>query len=301
MTETNLPVSARRELESTGAVAAKIHGRLTHVLSTLEIPARPEIVEAILVELHADEPDFHRLEHQILMDVGLASGLVKTANSAAFGFKRKSANVQEALMVLGLLMVSYTVAGLALRNVLPEGRGLVGFWETSARIALLGAWLVGRLGVRDGVRAPDAHTYGLFRDCGIPVLLKANPGYEQTLAAASRERLRSFTDVEAAASHAADHAEVGAAMAHRWGLPEAQVVAICFHHSAGLLLDDEALAPPSRRLIAIGALAEHLQQLPGAPANHEWEKIGEAALAVLGISHDDVAKMRSDALHILEE
>ena len=39
----------------------------------------------------------------------------------------------------------------------------------------------------------DAYTYGLFRDCGIPILMKKFPGYVDVLKAANAETEKGFT------------------------------------------------------------------------------------------------------------
>lgn len=274
-----------------------IDEKLTAALARIEIPPRPAIVDQILGEMQRDEPDYHHLAHLIVSDVGIAAGLIKTANAPIFGYRSKAGTVREALTMLGLLMVSRTVAGLALRHALPEGHGLAGFWESSARVALLSAWLVRRLGVRDGVRVQDAHTYGLFRDCGIPVLMKTYANYSQTLAAACREPLRPFTEVEEG-FNLLNHALVGSTMARGWYLPESDCLAIAHHHLAESLDADGGLPPASRRLIAIGQLADRLQAAD-APADHEWDKLGARCLDTLGLAAADLAGLEAEAREAL--
>ena len=69
-----------------------------------------------------------------------------------------------------------------------------------------------------GVRADDAYTYGLFRDCGIVILLRRYPAYQGILAGANLDRDMPFTAVEQAALPT-DHTVVGCLLAQNWWLP----------------------------------------------------------------------------------
>lgn len=277
----------------------EIGDKLAAALSRIEIPPRPAILDAILAEMQCEEPSYDRLASLIVSDVGIAAGIVKTANSPLFGYRGKVSTVREALTVLGLLMVARTIAALALRRALPLGKNLEGFWDTSSRVAIVSAWLVRRLGTRDGVRIHDAHTYGLFRDCGIPVLMNTYANYAEALAAAAREPERSFIAVEED-FNLLNHALVGSTMARGWLLPEIDYIAIAHHHDAALLADPASLAAASRRLIAIAQLADWLQQDPDAPTDQEWSKLGPTCLAVLDVAPEALAEMRDEAQALLD-
>ncbi len=282
------------------AAGNEIDEKLSLALARIEIPPRPAILDRILAEMQGEEPDYHRLARLIVSDVGIAAGLIKTANSPLFGYRSKVSTVREALTVLGLLTVARTVAGLALRQVLPAGPGLADFWETSSRVALISAWLVRELGARDSVRAQDAHTYGLFRDCGVAVLTKTYENYAEALDAARADPLRSFTEVEED-FNLLHHALVGSTMARSWFLPESDWLAIAHHHQPEALDPESGLSVASRRLIAIGQLAERLQRLPGAPPDHEWHKLGGACLTLLGLDESDLPALEREALRVLAD
>jgi hypothetical protein len=160
-------------------------------LKDIGIPPRPAILQRISDEMLKDEPDFRRLANIIGADVSLAAGLIKTANSPFFGTRSRVRSVNEALVMLGLDVASRAVAGLILRKVFPASLHLERFWDASARIARLSGWLAKRVG-HNKLRQDDAYTFGLFRDCGIPVLLMRFPGYNKVLAAANAETDKSF-------------------------------------------------------------------------------------------------------------
>ena len=257
------------------------------------IPPCPVILERFMVEARQDEPDFKRLASVIGTDVGLSAGLIKTANSSYFGMRQRVRSVNEALVILGLKTASRAVAGLVLSKAFPNVANLERFWDASARIALLSGWLAQHLNI-PGLRAEDTYTFGLFRDCGIPVLLGRFPHYGNVLMTANGDVTRGFTEVEGV-ELPTNHAMVGCLLAQNWWLPEEICLAIRNHHDlAALESIDSKLPVLSRRLIAIAQLAEYIvQQQLGLSLTQEWTNLGAACLRILDMDETDL-----DALYI---
>ncbi|MBK6677804.1 MAG: HDOD domain-containing protein [Rhodocyclaceae bacterium] len=63
---------------------------LEQSLLDVGIPPRPLILERVGEEMRKEEPDFRHLGELISADVSLAAGLLKTANSAYFGFRSRA-------------------------------------------------------------------------------------------------------------------------------------------------------------------------------------------------------------------
>ena len=274
-----------------------VEAALGKTLESIEIPPRPAMLDKLAAEMQQDEPDFRRIANLILADVGLSASLIKTANSPAFGYRSKASTVRDALTMLGLINVLRTLSGLALRRAAPETPALKGFWETSTHMAHTCGWLVKQLGVESGVRSEDAYTYALFHDCGIPVLLKAMPGYEATYLAAVKDGSRAITTAESE-QHALNHALVGCAIAKTWYLPELIVHSILNHHEN---LSGGNLTPACRRLIAIGQLSETLIAGATGRTDHEWARLAEDCLTTLDIGPARVAELAPGVRKLLQE
>ncbi|HXU92541.1 MAG TPA: HDOD domain-containing protein [Gallionella sp.] len=259
------------------------------------IPPCPVILNRFMAEAGKDEPDFKRLESIISADVGISASLIKTANSPYFGMRQRVRSVSEALAVLGLNVSSRAIAGIVLRNSFPNVPNLERFWDASARIARLSGWLAQQFELR-GLRAEDAYTFGLFRDCGIPVLLRRFPGYEVTLTAANNEQLQSFTAIEEAALPT-NHAMVGCLLAQSWWLPEEICLAIRNHHDLAMIKSADSQLPLlSRRLVATAQLAEHIvQRQLGLSITQEWAKLGESCLDLLDVGESDLERLYAEA------
>jgi len=277
-----------------------IEAQLESTLRDIGIPPRPTILDRISFEMQKVEPNFTYLSNMISADVGLSASLIKITNSPFFGFRSRVRSVKEALMVLGLDVASRAIAGIVLRRAFPISPKLERFWDSSVRIARLSGWLAQRL-TNNNLRPDDAYTFGLFRDCGIPILLARFPGYYGILTEANHEANSSFTAIEDA-HLPTNHAVVGCLLAQSWWLPEETSLSIRHHHD-GSVLDAPSIPPTlnSRYQIAVAQLAEYLlQQQTGLSYTQEWLKLGPACLRLLNISEVDLKNLLAETIAVIE-
>ena len=276
---------------------------LEQTFKDIGIPARPAIIDRIAAEMIKVDPNFRQLGQIISGDLGLSASLMKTANSPFFGLNRQAHSPLEALMMLGLDVASQAIAGICLRNAYPPTRQTDILLRRSARIAALSGGLAASAGGKK-LRADQAYTYGLFRDCGIPVMLKRFPDYAAVLARANDDPLLPYTEVEhfGLPDFPIDHTLVGFLLAEDWWLPEEIAIAIRHHHELAALESDAADLPrASRHLIAIGQTAEHLlDELSGERHSNEWSKLGAACLEILGLSKNELVSLRAQGAELLK-
>lgn len=263
-------------------------------LINIRIPARPAVLFNVQREMRALEPDFFAIKEIISLDVAISASLVKVANSALFGRSHPVRSINDALQALGLNTVASVVSAIALRGSFSNVPNLERFWDSSARIAQLSGWLTNQLPFNGkNIKQEEAFTFGLFRDCGIPILLSMYSDYLDILKKANKEEDQSFTSIEQAELEL-DHSMIGAMLVKEWELPSEFRAAIEFHHELDALRmsTDLALPDASRRLIAVAQLAEFLfQSLTGLSGNCEWKKLGEICLSELGINHEVVNEL----------
>jgi len=274
-----------------GSATSEVDNFVERTILDLGIPPCPAILDRFMAEMSKDEPDYNRLADLICADVGISAGLIKTANSPFFSLRQRVRSGGEALVMLGLNTTSRAIAGIALRKSFPNTPNLERFWDSSARISYLSGWLAKHLEIR-GLRTVDAHTFGLFCDCGIPVLLGRFKNYEAVLDMANRDSARNFTDVEEE-EISANHAMVGELLARSWGLPEEICLAISNHHDLAQLETAAAQLPLlSKRLIATAQLAEYLMQRQlGISLSREWQRLGSACLRLLDLAEEQLEEL----------
>jgi HD-like signal output (HDOD) protein len=274
-----------------------VESLLEQTMLDIGIPPRPRILDSITEETRKPEPDYNRLASLINADVSLSAGLIKIANSPYFGMRQRVRSVNEALMVLGLNVASRAIAGIVLRQALPISPRMERFWDASARVARLSGWLAQQLRVA-GLQPEDAYTFGLFRDCGIPILLTRFPNYDEVLGVANHNARHSFTTVEETVLPT-NHAMVGCLLAQSWWLPDELCQAIRNHHDLAKLESAEPQLLVSNRLSAVAQFAEHLvQQHLGLSQTQEWTKLGPACLRLLDLEEQQLAELYSESLPV---
>ena len=271
-------MTARRD-----TVPTSVDGVLEKSIHDIDIPPRPLVIDQISAEMRREMPDLRNVAQLISRDVSLAAGLIKTANSPYFGFATRARSVYEALAMLGLGVTSRAIAAISLRGAFPNSAHYERFWHASAEIAALSGWLSQQI-ISPRIRADDAYTFGLFRDCGIVILLRRFPEYQGILEKANHDADNPFTDSEQAALPT-DHTVVGCLLAQNWWLPDDICQAIRHHHRLNTLDEQTIQLPlPSRRLIAVAQTAEYLvQQITGGSRTEEWKKMGPSCLHLLGL------------------
>ena len=203
-----------------------IETRMKIEIRDIGIPPRPTILAQIEAETAKDEPDFIFLAKLLGKDVEVLRIFGEIKNifdpKNIFNPGKKVPTIQEALLVLGLKLVMKTVAGLALQQAFKHVPNMERFWDASAMTAEVSACLAKEIGRRIGIRPEDAHTFALFRDCGIPMLMIPFPEYRAALNRANGEAVLPFTEIEDQ-TIGLNHADLGAQLAEDWFLSRGHV------------------------------------------------------------------------------
>ena len=270
------------------------------ILRSINIPPCPEVVVTIMEEMRQDDVDFNKLTRLISGDVGLAASMLKTANSPYFALRNKATSVQQAVSVLGLKNLLQIVRGSALKNAM-GGSGelhMERFWDRSNYTAVAASQIASHL---HGISRDEAYTYGLFHDCGIPILMQKFPDYKEKLATANKsaEQIITIEDQH----YSTNHSIVGNMLARNWGLPEHISTAIRVHHDPSLFTDGGGCnSPQVCTLVAIQLISEHIvASFLQRPDDAEWFLSGQAALDFLGIAQNELNDIMEDVLAELEE
>lgn len=267
--------------------------KLDALVKSIGIPPRPSLLADVQHEMAGDDPDPRKIAQLVAKDVAMSASLLKTANSPFFGLKRKAETVEQAASFLGLTQCSSLLMGLiARRAIKAEGADLTRFWDVSTKRSLAMARMAKSLRVCPG---DVAHTFGLFCDIGIPMLMSRFPDYASTLKLANESEDMSFTEIEDS-RHGANHTTIGGILARSWGLSAEVTQAIRLHHNYEVMLEHSTPHNVSA-LIALSLVAEKAIQAYQGLNNHvEWDKGGQIACETLELSEDEVADW-CDELH----
>lgn len=261
------------------------HARTRGPLQQIVVPPCPDLLVRLQAALAGAEPDLAEVARIAASDVAMSAMLIRQANSPLFAAGQPAQTIGQAMNRLGLdhtaAVLRHYLASHAIRA---DARALTRFWERSGGRALALAHIAGRL---PGLSVDLSHTYGLFLDVGLPVLLQSVRGYAGTLVEAQARIDRPFVATENA-NHRTDHAVVGALVARTWRLAPPVMAAIRLHHDMTALASDGVEAEV-RTLVAAGLVAEQLArrhaQLAPEP---DWRDHGAAALAWLCVSDEEL-------------
>lgn len=256
---------------------------LASMLQGIDIPPCPAVLLELDAELKKEDCDQREIARLISRDVALSGHVMQIAQSPLFSSGQKLGSLIQALNVLGNRQIFNLVVFHLLKTAMAGGADVAmeRFWESSGQIARVSSELARRLRC---VRPDVAYTFGLFHDCGIPLLIKRFANTKQVLAQANMADELSFTEVEE--QHlGTNHAVVGYFLARRWRLPEAVVEAILLHHDYRVLSHASPVAQDVKAMIAVSVLAEHIVRLHAqGNGEHEWAKAAPAACELFGLS-----------------
>lgn len=186
------------------------------------LPALPQAVLALQSTLSDEAASIDRCAAQIRQDPALAGRLLRLANSAFYGVPGRVASLDDAVRLIGLRSLRLLAMTAAVSLQFPPPREdvlpLAPFW----RHALATAFLAQELAAGAGRPPEAAYVGGLLHDIGRLALAVAQP--ERALGA--------FGTPEHERAHLGfDHAELGAAIARHWRLPDDVVTMIGNHHA----------------------------------------------------------------------
>jgi HD-like signal output (HDOD) protein len=264
------------------------------------IPPCPPLLADLVQETTQPHPDIGWAVRLVERDAELADALLAAINAPLGGVRHRIASVQAAVTFGGLRYCANFVASVMLRRALatPRSAQLDGFWEQAAERALVIAYLARELAVAD---FDEARTFGLFRDCGIALMMRDHADYAQWRAAAKAQRPHDIADQERA-RYGIDHALLGALLAKSWCLPKDLWLPVSLHHlRAGPAQTGGARTDPVARLIAVSVLADCMvgAHRAGGPSGFLDEE-QRFALGVLDLRAQDIAALRSDVELLLE-
>ncbi len=166
----------------------------------------------------------------IAADPSFSALLLRTVNSARDGAARWVSSVERAVLMVGLNKVRALALSLALPSMRPQSRDNPAAREHS-RSSISGAIIARELAVRRGYPTPDDDLHAaLLRDIGVLLIQQTYPTEWAELSACPGDPLGADACEREHEVFGTDHAEVGAEVLRRWGLPNELVEPIRHHH-----------------------------------------------------------------------
>ena len=204
------------------------------------LPSLPSVYQQVVKELNSAEGSAEAVAETLSKDLGITARLLQTVNSAFYGQSRRITHVGEAVLILGteavrsIVLCSQACSQFDRDKPLPFS--IDRLWthsmavgERARRIALLQT--------HQPEMADEAFTAGLMHDIGILVLAANLPDAYQELWQSLPQRSTPLWQLEKEVL-GASHAEIGAYLLARWGMPITLIEAVAYHHEPARGIQD---------------------------------------------------------------
>ena len=218
---------------------------LKSVISKIDsLPSLPSLYMEIINELRSDDPSIQKVGEIVSRDLGMTAKILQLINSSFFGLPQRITSADKAVTLLGLDLVKaialtsgafsrfegIKIPGFSVDSLWAHGLKTGGLSKVIAQSERLERRIV-----------DAAFMAGLLHDIG-KILIAANfPDNFVMITEAMKNDGINFYEAELEIM-GATHAEVGAYLLGLWGLPEAIIEAVAFHHDP-LASNNNAISP----------------------------------------------------------
>ncbi len=195
-----------------------------------QLPTIPFVISEVLQAVDNMSLSAATLAGLIERDQALTARVLAVANSPYYGFARRIATVDLAVVVMGLNAIREIVLSMLVRrlllNVNPRILDINAFWRYSVFCGACSRIIARKYGYR---LAGEAFVAGLVHDIGILVLVQYFS--KEYIKIRQVQQLRRFSLVDAEKIVLkSTHCDVGSWLAEKWNLPRQICDVIRFHH-----------------------------------------------------------------------
>jgi len=232
------------------SVDEKKREKLQQLLKKANVPTLPMVAQKLMELCNDDRSDFSDFAQVIHSDPGLASRILRMANSAFYGLRHKATTLERAIGALGLKHVKTISLGFHLAAALSKlgcesGFDMSKFWQQNVLRGALARELANQY-CPD--RCEEAFLIGLLEDCGIAFLVQV---WGEPYAWLWGERQNSPSSLYKLEQElfGYDHVKAAETITEKWALPEILATPIHKHHRRG------SLRPVSREVDKLAQIA----------------------------------------------
>ncbi len=207
--------------------------RIKKLISKMgEFPSLPPIYLKVVNALNSRDASADAIAQAIAGDLAISAKVLQTVNSSFYGFDEKISNISQAVNILGIDCVKNLVLAIQVFNKMgrtAEQKAITDqLWHHSMSVAVAARRIVA-YETKDDKAAEEAYSAGLMHDIGKLVLLNAVPKQFAAARELSNEISIPLKEAEDQVI-GCNHAETGAYLLARWGMPANLTEAVALHH-----------------------------------------------------------------------
>jgi HD-like signal output (HDOD) protein len=192
------------------------------------VPPFPAVAQRILAMVNEPDTNINKLSELVKVDPSFAAELLRFANSALLGSRRKVRSLPLAIVVVGLDRVKTMATLVSVNRMVRHSvrkEGLRKVWIHS----LVSALIAEEISRVSGIARESAYTAGLLHNLGTLGLMSAYPDEYSRMLEVSNDfgfdLLRTEQDL-----FEIDHCMAGSFLAQDWDFPDELAAAIAVHH-----------------------------------------------------------------------
>ncbi len=205
------------------------------------LPSLPTLYVKLQEKLQAPDPSISDIAGIISRDLGMTAKVLQLVNSAFFGLYQPVSSVEHAVRLLGLRTVTSLVLTVEAFSLLSQdivaAFRIENLMAHSLRVGAL-AGRIARTETREQHLSVDALTTGMLHDAGRLILAANLPTEYMHVAEMALDRDVPGWQVEQE-FFGTTHAEIGAFLLGLWGLPDAVIEGVAFHHRPDQCVNQE--------------------------------------------------------------
>jgi putative nucleotidyltransferase with HDIG domain len=197
-----------------------------------EMPALPDVALKVARAVDNPKTNVADVARELSMDQGLTVRLLRLANSAFYGATRRVTTISDAIVLLGMRTVRNLAMAVSCQDMLEHELSGYALREGDLwRHSCCCAYAAQALAVRAKYEVvEEAFVGALLHDIGKSLVnLHLREQFDAIIAISNDEGIP-FMDAERRVL-GFDHAEAGAFILEKWGLPESLVDTVRYHHS----------------------------------------------------------------------
>lgn len=258
-----------------------------------DIATLPEVTLRIIQVVEDPKSTARDLHDIIKNDPPLSAKILKVVNSAFYGLPGQIANVDRAIVLLGLRAVKNIAIATSVTRLFKGARPVSGFdpkelWRHCMAVGVLSRMIFNKV---DKPLAEEAFLAGLIHDLGIIVTFQAFGDTFGELIGRVRDEGQSWCVAETEL-FGVDHQSFGLGLATKWKFPMGLRAAMGFHHFPDRVTDDQ------KQLVSAVHLADMIACVDkkgfSLTVGEDEAVVAPELMDTLGLTDSDLETLRSD-------